>query len=204
MSTLTVTNITGANFGARLYSNSDILVENATNQQFSVYLGGNQINTGINANATAELAINYSGYLFGTTQFRNLAVYNGKNAYSALFQGSNKAFYSYGDVVAFYSSDARLKENITKIDNALLKVTQIRGVTFDWNDEYMSYQPDDDYFKRKHDVGVIAQEIEKVLPEAVATRDDGIKAVKYERIIPLLIEAIKDLKAEIEELKKDR
>jgi hypothetical protein len=97
-----------------------------------------------------------------------------------------------------------LKNNVTKIDNALLKVTEIRGVTFDWNDEYMSHQPKDDYFNRKHDVGVIAQEIEKVLPEAVATRDDGIKAVKYEKIIPLLIEAIKELKEEIEQLKKDR
>ena len=52
------------------------------------------------------------------------------------------------------------------------------------------------------DVGVIAQEIEKVLPTAVIDRDNGYKAVKYERIIPLLIEAIKDLKKEIDKLKK--
>ena len=52
-----------------------------------------------------------------------------------------------------------------------------------------------------HDVGVIAQEIEEVLPEVVETRDSGYKAVKYEKIVPLLIESIKDLKAEIEELK---
>ena len=121
-----------------------------------------------------------------------------------MFQGSTKNFYSYGDVTAYYSSDARLKNNITEIDNALLKVTKIRGVTFDWNDDYMSKQPKDDYFNRKHDVGVIAQEIEKVLPEAVATRDDGIKAVRYEKLVPLLIEAIKDLKKEIDDLKKDR
>ena len=52
-----------------------------------------------------------------------------------------------------------------------------------------------------NDVGVIAQEIEKVLPEVVETRDNGYKAVKYDKIVPLLIESIKDLKAEIEELK---
>ena len=52
-----------------------------------------------------------------------------------------------------------------------------------------------------HDVGVIAQEIEEVLPEVVQTRDNGYKAVKYEKIVPLLIEAIKELKQEIEELK---
>ena len=53
-----------------------------------------------------------------------------------------------------------------------------------------------------HDVGVIAQEIEKVLPEVVTTRDNGYKAVKYEKIIPLLVEAIKELQAEVQELKK--
>lgn len=204
MSTLTVNTITGTNFNARLFSNNEILVENPVGGQWSVQLTGNQINSGYSYNATTELALNYGGYLGGATQFRDVAIFDGKNSLSARFQGSNKTLYSYGDVVAFTSSDARLKENVTKIDNALLKVTEIRGVTFDWNDEYMSQQPDDDYFKRKHDVGVIAQEIEKVLPEAVATRDDGIKAVKYEKIIPLLIEAIKELKTEIEELKKDR
>jgi hypothetical protein len=202
MSTLTVSNITGTNFNARLYSSSDVLVE--YNSQYSVYMAGNQINSGYNYNGSTELAINYSGYLSGTTQFRDVRIFDGKNTQTTLFQGSNKTLYSYGDVVAFTSSDARLKNNVTKIDNALLKVTEIRGVTFDWNDEYMSHQPKDDYFNRKHDVGVIAQEIEKVLPEAVATRDDGIKAVKYEKIIPLLIEAIKELKEEIEQLKKDR
>jgi hypothetical protein len=55
---------------------------------------------------------------------------------------------------------------------------------------------------RKNDVGVIAQEIEKVLPQVVATRKDGIKAVKYDRIVALLIESVKELKKEIEELKK--
>ena len=52
-----------------------------------------------------------------------------------------------------------------------------------------------------HDVGVIAQEVEKVLPEVVQTRDDGYKAVKYDKLVPLLINAINELKAEIEELK---
>ena len=78
------------------------------------------------------------------------------------------------------------------------KVLSIRGVEFDWNN---LDEQEDGYFVRKHDVGVIAQEIEKVLPEVVGTRADGIKAVKYDRIVPLLIEAIKDLKAEIDALK---
>jgi len=102
------------------------------------------------------------------------------------------------NVTAYYSSDERLKDNVQVIANALAKVLQIRGVEFDWNN---LDEPEDGYFVRKHDVGVIAQEIEKVIPEVVGTREDGIKAVKYDRIIPLLIEAIKELKAEVDALK---
>lgn len=103
------------------------------------------------------------------------------------------------NITAYFSSDMRLKRNITEIQNALEKLHQIRGVNFDWSDEYLKEQGGEDgYFVRKHDIGVIAQEIEKVLPEVVATRDDGIKAVKYEKIIALLIEAIKELDKKIE------
>ena len=98
-----------------------------------------------------------------------------------------------GDVIAYYSSDERLKDNITPITNALDKVKQIGGYEFDWNDKQSTYEG--------HDVGVIAQEIEAVLPELVTTRDNGYKAVKYEKIIALLIEAIKEQQAQIDELK---
>lgn len=109
------------------------------------------------------------------------------------------------DITAFFSSDMTLKTNVTKIQNALSKVNSINGVEFDWTDDYIEKNGGEDgYFVRKHDIGVIAQEIEKVLPEVVATREDGIKAVKYDRIVPLLIEAIKELKDEIEELKSGR
>jgi hypothetical protein len=95
-----------------------------------------------------------------------------------------------GDVVAYSSSDRQLKDNITPIENALEKVKQIGGYTFDWNDKQTTYEG--------HDVGVIAQEIEAVLPEVVTTRDTGFKAVKYEKIVPLLIEAIKEQQTQIE------
>ena len=88
------------------------------------------------------------------------------------------------DVVAFSSSDKRLKDNIKPIDNALEKLEKISGVLFDWNDK-------SGYTGR--DYGVIAQEVEAIMPEIVVTRDDGYKAVRYEKIIPLLIEAIKQL-----------
>jgi Chaperone of endosialidase len=97
-----------------------------------------------------------------------------------------------GDITAFYTSDQRLKDNITPIPNALDKVTAISGNTFDWNEKSG---------KEGTEVGVIAQEILEVLPEAVTTRDNGYLAVRYEKLVPLLIEAIKELKEEINELK---
>jgi hypothetical protein len=100
------------------------------------------------------------------------------------------------DVVAFSTSDIRLKENITPILNPIAKIEAIGGYTFDWKSEHK-----DLHGFEGHDVGVIAQEIEVILPEVVTTRDNGYKAVKYEKIVPLLIEAIKDLQKQIDELK---
>jgi hypothetical protein len=107
-----------------------------------------------------------------------------------------------GNITAYYSSDERLKENVVNISNALTKVQSINGVEFDWTDAYITQHGGfDGKFMRKHDVGVIAQQIEAVMPEVVMERSDGYKAVKYEKIIALLIEAIKELKAEVDSLK---
>jgi len=92
------------------------------------------------------------------------------------------------DVIAYAISDERVKGNVQPIANALEKLEQITGVSFDWKPESGHHG---------HDYGVIAQEIEKILPEVVATRDSGYKAVKYEKIIPLLIEAIKELSKKV-------
>ena len=88
------------------------------------------------------------------------------------------------------TSDASLKTNVNTITRALDKVTQLRGVNFDWIET------------GKSATGVIAQEIEAVLPEVVSEDDNGIKHVAYGNLVGVLIEAIKELKAEIEELKK--
>jgi len=104
------------------------------------------------------------------------------------------------DVVAFASSDKRLKENIKPLDNALDKINKINGVEFDWK-KLTEKEKETIHGNKGHDVGVIAQEIEEVLPEVVTTRDNGYKAVKYEKIVPLLIEAIKEQQVQIDELK---
>ena len=98
------------------------------------------------------------------------------------------------DVVAYYSSDRRLKDNIKLIENPLEKILKIGGYEFDWNDKQEVYEG--------HDIGIIAQEIEEILPEIVTTRDSGYKAVKYEKIVPLLIEGIKEQQQQINELKE--
>jgi len=98
------------------------------------------------------------------------------------------------DIYAFYSpSDKNLKDNITPIYDPLAKVLSISGNTFTWK-EGNSNQGDD--------TGVVAQEIENLgLPGIVKTQEDGHKSVQYHKIIPLLIEAIKELKSQIDELK---
>ena len=107
------------------------------------------------------------------------------------------------DVTAFYSSDVALKENITNIPDPIEAIKKLNGVLFDWKKEYMDKRGGEDgYFVRKKDVGVIAQEVEKVLPEAVAQRPDGIKAVKYDRLTCLLIEAVKKLSDQVDSLTK--
>lgn len=101
------------------------------------------------------------------------------------------AFFT-GDVISFALSDRRYKENIKSIENPLDKVLKISGVEFDWKDNQNIY--------KGKDVGVIAQEIKQVLPEVIEEGRLGLK-VKYEKITPLLIEAIKEQQSEIKELK---
>jgi len=110
------------------------------------------------------------------------------------------------DVVAFSTSDIRLKENITPIPNAIEKIRKISGNTYDWKAELK-----DVHGYEGNDVGVIAQEVEEVLPQLVQDRDNGYKAVKYDKLVALLIEGIKEqqqhidnLTIQVEELKKQK
>ena len=97
------------------------------------------------------------------------------------------------DITAFWTSDERLKDNISPITDSLTKVVSISGNTFDWNEKSN---------KSGHDVGLIAQEIEQVLPEAVVTRDNGYLAVDYHKVVPLLVEAIKELSGKVKSLEQ--
>ena len=105
---------------------------------------------------------------------------------------------SIADVIAYSSSDKKFKDELKVIENPLDKISNINGYNFIWNDKQTTYE------SGKKDIGVVAQEIEKVLPEIVNTRENGSKAVKYDKIVALLIEGIKELKDEVEELKNKK
>jgi hypothetical protein len=127
---------------------------------------------------------------------KNLIINSGSTG-KIQFSSTNGNIVTVGDITAFGTvSDRNRKENIVKIENALDKVSQISGYTF-------NYLGDDTPM-----TGVIAQELEEVLPEVVYETEmpDGTqsKAVRHGNIVGLLIESIKELKAEIEELKKEK
>jgi len=141
-------------------------------------------------------------YLGGNTSTQDL--YCDEVRSNSVLDKSNTAYYFdggntgdsirvAGDVVAYYSSDERLKDNIKPIENALEKVNAISGVTFEWNEK--SHKT-----TGKKDIGVVAQEIEAVLPELVETRTNGYKAVDYQKLTAVLIESVKELTAKVEAL----
>jgi hypothetical protein len=105
---------------------------------------------------------------------------------------ANGNAWSHGSVL---TSDVRLKKNIFTIDNALLKVLQLRGVTYNWIDEKSDPEKG---------LGLIAQEVEKVIPEVIRTSHDGTKGIEYANLVGLLVEAIKEQQAQIDELKKSQ
>jgi hypothetical protein len=120
-----------------------------------------------------------SNSLNGKTFLNGLVNINGKDLEAELAQGK-----------ALPSSDEQLKENISTIQNPIDKVNALRGVDFNWKEN------------GKKQIGVIAQEVEKILPELVEMRPDGYKGVHYDNIVGLLIEAIKEQQKQIDELKE--
>jgi hypothetical protein len=106
------------------------------------------------------------------------------------------------NITGYYTSDSRLKENIVNIPNALDRVAKLKGVRFDWCDSYIEERGGEDgYFIKKHDTGLIAQDVLQVLPEVVREKKDGYLGIQYDKLVGLLVEAIKELRKEVNELK---
>jgi hypothetical protein len=105
------------------------------------------------------------------------------------------------NITAYYSSDAKFKENVRVIDGAVSKVAAIGGKYFDWTDTYIAeHGGEDGYFIQKADFGVIAQDVQAVFPQAVRSRPDGSLAVDYEKLSALAFAAIAELVKRIEVL----
>jgi hypothetical protein len=124
----------------------------------------------------------------------NVTYLQGNGIYFRTLNGSNLGYFdatgnftAIGDVAGF--SDERLKTNVKTIENALEKVNALRGVEFDRTDI------------NTKGIGVIAQEVEKVLPDVVSENKDGYKSVAYGNMVGVLIEAVKELTKEVEYLK---
>ena len=205
---LSYVNLTTAQTVAGIKTFSSVVkLPNGTKSNPSIAFS-TDIDLGIFKSATGILTIASSGQNVAHFNTNGVEVVEGALAVSSTSQAISPSttqgrIDAANDIVAYSTSDKRLKENITPITNALDKIKEINGVEFDWK-ELTVEEKIHIHSNEGHDVGVIAQEIEKVLPEVVTTRDNGYKAVKYEKIVPLLIESIKELKAEIEELKKSK
>ena len=146
-----------------------------------------------------------------TINIRSIGIASGSFRAPIFYDSANTGFYLdpastgtslnvAGDVVGYSSSDIRYKDNVKPIENALDKIDKIKGYTFEWNE--LSHKQ-----TGKKDIGVIAQEVEEILPEIIDTRSDGYKAVDYPKLTALLIQSVKeqqiiinDLKSRIEKL----
>jgi hypothetical protein len=156
-------------------------------------------NTVVSGSSQITLSSTTGGGTSDNVRFGSLGIGMAASGTSGRIDAAN-------DVVAYSTSDIRLKENIKPIENAIEKIRKISGNTYDWKSELK-----DVHGYEGNDVGVIAQEVESVLPQLVQDRDNGYKAVKYDKLVALLIEGIKEqqikidnLTIEVENLKKQK
>jgi len=132
-----------------------------------------------------EDALEVDGYMYGSR------LYDWNNAAYYLDPASSSNVNTMYATAYYYSSDERLKENIQTLDNSLENIKKLRGVSFNWKDTGEATD------------GLIAQELEKVYPELVSTKDDGYKSINYAGLIGPLIESVKELEQQNQELRKD-
>jgi hypothetical protein len=169
------------------------------------WVNGVPVATAVATGATTTNGTFYPALISATSG--NLSLY-GNSGVS--INPSSGNLYATGEVTSYFS-DERLKINVQSIPDALVKIKEIRGVTFDWTtDTIPNFKPDG-----SKGVGVIAQEIEKVLPEVIRLApfdraEDGSSlsgnnylTVQYEKLSALLIQAIKELSVEVELLKEE-
>ena len=163
---------------------------------FQTYAGANQhVTFGADNKVVGDMYVRKTstatrGNMFvqGSVAIGGLAI----DADNELFVDGNIA--ATGNITAFFTSDERLKNNVVRIENGLSIINQLRPIEFEWDEKSPFYH---DKFR---DYGLLAQEVEKVLPNIVGEMKDGYKGIKYEKIIPFLIDSIQQLTKRVEEL----
>ena len=202
----------GTHFGEVGNSSSDLVIKSAVSDKDMLFKGndGGSTITALTLDMSEAGAATFNGvvYVSSGTIGKDATDYIGftdNNRIDFTINGNNEFrfesdgdFHADADVIAYSTtvSDERLKENIQPIEDALSKVSQLNGVTF-------TYKADG-----KESAGLIAQDVEKVLPSAISEKqlplkiDDGVeyKVLQYDQTIGLLVEAIKELTAKVEEL----
>lgn len=151
---------------------------------------------GIYGASTANQGRAVVGEAQGTASIGVRGIATNTSSTGVMGEGSNYDFYANGPGVDYgTSSSVRWKKNIKLIPDPLEKIEAIRGVFFDWDKDHGG----------RHDVGVIAEEVGKVLPEIVVYEENGVDAIglDYSKLTPLLIEAVKAQQEEIEILKRE-
>jgi hypothetical protein len=189
----TITNLANVSFATTIAANSVALGTDTTGDYVASLVQGTGVTITNNSgeSATPTIAIGQAVATSSNVQFNSLGIGMAASATAGRIDATN-------DIVAYSSSDIRFKENIKAIENPIQKIRQISGNTYDWKAENKI-----EHGYEGNDVGVIAQEIEAVLPQLVQTRDNGYKAVKYDKLVALLIEGIKEQQLQIEQLRID-
>jgi hypothetical protein len=159
---------------------------------------GSYINHGGHFEAAGGYGTGVYGHASNSGNFTNCGGYfvaEGSNGWGVYGWGKAYDFYADGPGTNYGSaSSIRWKGDIRPIDEALAKVMMLRGVYFNWDAEHGG----------QHDVGMVAEEVGKVLPEIVEYEENGIDAtgMDYGKLTPLLVEAVKALKSEVDELRE--
>lgn len=170
------------------------------------YVTSSSLSTTLMGYLTTGSLSGYATQSFVTGQNYLTAVPNASTQLSSLgvgtaASGTTGEIRATNNITAYYSSDASFKENIRPIPDALATVTAIGGKLFDWKDSYIdSHGGEDGYFVQKSDFGVVAQDVQRVFPQAVRTRPDGTLAVDYEKLSALAFAALCEVSQRLDKL----
>jgi len=184
-------------FGA--FADGSASIGTGPNYYFQSVTGGSTYAASMQMGPTAEILF----FRYPNTSWSESARFSATGGFSVgtTSDPGAGAIYATGNITAYFSSDIKFKENVRDIPNAAATAAAIGGKLFDWTDAYIAdHGGADGYFVQKHDFGVIAQDVQKVFPLAVRTRQDGSLAVDYEKLSSLALAAVAEQETRIAKL----